>query len=72
VVTRLETPGLCQMDVRNEIAAGADPEASLQARASGDGLDGMTKDELLEEAEARGVEVKTSASKAEILAALRA
>lgn len=56
-------PGRVQSDVRAEQAAAA---------AADDGLDGMTKDELLEEAEARGVEVKTSASKAEILAALRA
>jgi hypothetical protein len=53
-----------------EILAGADPEAEARASA-GDGLDDLTKDELLQEAEARRVEVKTSASKAEILAALR-
>jgi hypothetical protein len=53
-------PGRVQSDVRAEAEAAED-----------DGLDGLTKDELLEAAEARGVEVKTSASKAEILAALR-
>jgi hypothetical protein len=37
-----------------------------------DGLGDLTKDELLQEAEARGVEVRTSAPKAEILAAVRA
>jgi hypothetical protein len=55
--------GRVQSDIRAEQAAAA--------AAEGDGLDGLTKDELLEAAEARGVEVKTSASKAEILAALR-
>ncbi len=34
-------------------------------------LENLTKDELLEEAERRGVEVKTSATKTEIAAALR-
>jgi hypothetical protein len=109
MTTRLETPGLCQYDVRVEIAEGADPDAIRRAggddmsevprdqvpglaqsdvraeqaaaagRASapqadqpaGDSLDNLTKDQLLEEAERRGVEVKTSASKAEILDALR-
>jgi hypothetical protein len=55
--------GRVQSDVRAEQAAAAAEQ--------GDGLDDLTKDELLEEAEARGVEVKTSATKAEILAALR-
>jgi hypothetical protein len=55
--------GRVQSDVRAEQAAKAAPV--------GDGLDDLTKDELLEAAEARGVEVKASASKAEILAALR-
>jgi hypothetical protein len=54
-------PGRVQSDVRAEQAAAE----------QSDGLDDLTKDELLQEAEARGVEVKTSASKAEILAALR-
>ncbi|TFF20814.1 hypothetical protein E3C22_18170 [Jiella endophytica] len=42
---------------------------------SGDGgadLDAMTKDELIAEAERRGVTVKASDTKAEILAALKA
>jgi branched-subunit amino acid aminotransferase/4-amino-4-deoxychorismate lyase len=56
-------PGRVQSDVRAEQAAAA--------AGQGDGLDGLTKDELLEQAEDRGVEVKTSATKAEILAALR-
>jgi hypothetical protein len=55
--------GRVQSDVRAEQAAAAAEQ--------GDGLDDLTKDELLQEAEDRGVEVKTSASKAEILAALR-
>jgi hypothetical protein len=55
--------GRVQSDVRAEQAAAAAEQ--------GDGLDDLTKDELLEEAEARGVEVKTSSTKAEILAALR-
>jgi branched-subunit amino acid aminotransferase/4-amino-4-deoxychorismate lyase len=55
--------GRVQSDVRAEQAAAAAEQ--------GDGLDGLTKDELLQEAEDRGVEVKTSATKAEILAALR-
>jgi diphthamide biosynthesis methyltransferase len=55
--------GRVQSDVR--------AEQQVAAAAEGDGLDDLTKDELLQEAEDRGVEVKTSASKAEILAALR-
>jgi hypothetical protein len=55
--------GRVQSDVRAEQAA--------DAAEQGDGLDDLTKDELLQEAEARGVWVKTSMSKAEILAALR-
>jgi hypothetical protein len=55
--------GRVQSDVRAEQAAAAAEQ--------GDGLDDKTKDELLEAAEERGVEVKTSATKAEILAALR-
>jgi len=35
-------------------------------------LDGMTKDQLIAEAERRGVEVRSSDTKAEIVAALRA
>jgi hypothetical protein len=58
--------GRVQADVRAEEAAKAGKPA-----AAGDGLDTKTKDQLLEEAEARGVEVKTSATKDEILAALR-
>ena len=58
-----DVPGRVQSDVRAEQAAAASEQ--------GDGLDDLTKDELLEAAQARGVEVKTSASKAEILAALR-
>ena len=58
--------GRVQSDVRAEEAARANRPADV-----GDGLDGKTKDQLLEEAEARGVEVKTSATKDEILAALR-
>jgi hypothetical protein len=55
--------GRVQSDVRAEQAAKAAPV--------GDGLDDLTKDELLQEAEDRGIEVKTSATKAEILAVLR-
>ena len=55
--------GRVQSDVRAEQAAAAAEQ--------GDGLGDLTKDELLEAAEDRGVEVRTSASKAEILAALR-
>jgi hypothetical protein len=60
--------GRVQADVRAEEAAKASRPA---AAVTGDGLDDRTKDELLVEAEVRGVEVKTSATKAEILAALR-
>ena len=38
--------------------------------ASSSSLDGMTKDELFAEADRRGVEVKKSATKAELLEAL--
>jgi hypothetical protein len=58
-----DVPGRVPSDVRAEQAAAAAEQ--------GDGLDDLTKDELLQEAEDRGVEVKTSATKAEILAALR-
>jgi hypothetical protein len=61
--------GRVQADVRAEEAAKA--AKATTSEPAGDGLDDRTKDELLEEAEARGVEVKTSATKAEILAALR-
>ena len=47
------------------------PEAVVEGEASSD-LDKMTKDELLAEAEKQGVEVKSSDTKAEILAALKA
>jgi hypothetical protein len=53
--------------IRDQAAAQA-----AQADQDTDGLGDLTKDELLVEAEARGVEVRTSASKAEILAAVRA
>jgi hypothetical protein len=61
--------GRVQSDVRAEQAAAAAEQ--------GDGLDEKTKDELLEEVERREREqdvdlgVKSSATKAEILAALR-
>lgn len=53
--------------VASDVAA----ELAAAAQQADDGLDALTKDELLEVAEERGVEVKTSATKAEILAALR-
>lgn len=43
-----------------------------EKEADGDGLDKMTKADLLEEAEKRGVEVDPGDKKADILAALRA
>lgn len=43
-----------------------------EKEADGDGLDKMTKADLLEEAEKRGVEVDAGGKKADILAALRA
>jgi hypothetical protein len=49
----------------------AQANAASSAADQGDGLDSLTKDQLLEEAEARGVEVKTSSTKDEILKALR-
>jgi hypothetical protein len=52
-------------------ASPPDDLARDQANQQAASLDNMTKDELLQEAEARGVEVKTSASKDEILRALR-
>jgi hypothetical protein len=39
---------------------------------NGDGLEDMTKDELLAEAEARGIEANASMTKAQIIEALRA
>lgn len=53
--------------VQSDVAA----EQARAAAQAGDGLDGLTKDQLLTEAEARGVDVKTSATKDEIRAALR-
>lgn len=60
-------PGASQHDLRMEAQANAASGSADQ----GDGLDSLTKDQLLEEAEARGVEVKTSSTKDEILKALR-
>lgn len=60
--------GRAPYDVAIEEAAKA---AGKGAQPSGDGLDELSKDELLEQAEQRGVEVRTSATKAEILTALR-
>lgn len=67
-------PGAVQHDLRMEAAASsnaADVKAETVASTAVDGLDGKTKDELLVEAEARNVDVKTSATKDEILKALR-
>lgn len=74
-------PGAVQSDLRMEAATPQEPWSGArdQMRAgqdaqpadAGDGLDGRTKDELLQEAEARGVEVKTSSTKDEILKTLR-
>lgn len=62
-------PGASQHDLRMEAEAA---QASVPAsQPAADGLDGKTKDELLVEAEARGVDVKTSSTKDEILKALR-
>ena len=65
--------GRAPYDVANEQSQGLEQPMTDQSQTqpAGDGLDDLTKDELLQEAEARGVEVKTSASKADILAALR-
>ncbi len=41
-------------------------------KAPDDGLDAMTKDELLTEAAERGVDANSSMTKAEIIAAIRA
>lgn len=60
--------GRAPYDVAIERAAA---KGSQPAAPAGDGLDDKTKDELLVVAEERGVEVRTSASKAEILAVLR-
>ena len=49
-----------------------DGGSSAPEPESGDGLDAMTKDELLAEAQARGVEVNSSMTKDEIKAAIRA
>ena len=66
--------GRVQSDVRAEeeaAKAAAGTTAVERAKESGDNLDTLTKDQLLQEAERRGVEVKTSGTKDEILAALR-
>ena len=75
-------PGAVPYDLRMEAATSKEPwsGATDQVRAgqqaasdqpASDDLDGKTKDELLQEAEFRGVEVKTSSTKDEILKALR-
>lgn len=52
---------------------GPDPEPPPEPEPqSSDGLEDMTKDELLDEAEARGVEANTSMTKAQIIEAIRA
>ena len=48
-------------------AAGEQPAAT----AADDGLDSMTKDQLIDEAAARGVEVNTAMTKDEIKASIR-
>ena len=53
-------------DVRTGISVDASDAGSVPD------LDKMTKDELVAEAERRGIEVKTSDTKAEIAAVLRA
>lgn len=53
-----------------------DPNANAPGSGEGEGekvdLDGMTKAELVKHAEANGIEINASASKAEILAAIKA
>lgn len=49
----------------------AAPEQASVERSVETDLDSMTKDELIAEAQRRGVEVKSSDTKAEILAALK-
>jgi hypothetical protein len=75
----LEAEGAVRKATRADLAAaGAEDEprksrGSQQAGGSGptDPLDSMTKEQLLEEAKARGVDVKPAQSKDEILAALK-
>jgi hypothetical protein len=79
----LEAEGAVRKASKGEIAeaqALADASASQRTRRStqpsgappADPLDSMTKEQLLEEAKTRGVEVKPAQSKDEILAALKA
>ena len=49
----------------------SNPDVDVAGEESPD-LDAMTKEELLAEAQSRGVDVKASDTKAEILAALKA
>lgn len=63
--------GRVQSDVRAEEAARAATKGGQAKATPPANLDDWTKDELLAEAEARGVEVKPSATKQEIVAALR-
>lgn len=55
-----------------EGSGGSAPEPEPPPDEGGDGLEEMTKDELLAEAEARGVEANSSMTKAQIIEALRA
>jgi hypothetical protein len=76
-----EMAGAVRKASRAEVLAASEQEDARKTRrtspsASGssstDPLDGMTKEQLLAEAEKRGVEVKPTQSKDEILAALKA
>jgi hypothetical protein len=80
---QLEDEGAARKATRNEIAdaqAKADAAAASRPRRTAqasvappaDPLDSMTKEQLLEEAKTRGVEVKPAQSKDEILTALKA
>jgi len=70
----LEAEGAVRKATRTDLAAaGLDDETRTRSRSgSVDPLDSMTKEQLLAEAEKRGVDVKPAQSKDEILAALKA
>jgi hypothetical protein len=70
-----EAAGAVRKPTKAELAAAsADDDSTSKPNRSAppaDPLDAMTKEELLSEAEKRGVEVKPAMSKAEILEALK-
>lgn len=71
---RTRYPALWFGDVEPDVATAAREAGALEGTEDSEDatINAMTKDELLAEAKKRGVDVKASDSKADILAALKA